>query len=243
MRILGIIPSRYNSSRFPGKPLANILGKSMIQRVYDQSQKCNLLNKVVVATDDERISFHVKSFGGNVMMTSKNHESGTDRCGEVIRKLEEYSDIVVNIHGHEPFINPNQITQLLKMFENTNIQIASLARKIDNYETYSNINIVKVFFDEKNIVKGFERESKLKEEDFENYNTYKHIGIYAFRTNILNEIIDLNPTENEKKLNLEQLRWIENKYSIHIGITEIDSLSVDKIEDIEKISEFHLKND
>ncbi|MAO71429.1 MAG: 3-deoxy-manno-octulosonate cytidylyltransferase [Flavobacteriales bacterium] len=243
MRILGIIPSRYNSSRFPGKPLANILGKSMIQRVYDQSQKCNLLNKVVVATDDERISFHVKSFGGNVMMTSKNHKSGTDRCGEVIRKLEEYYDIVVNIQGDEPFINPNQITQLLKMFENTNIQIASLARKIDNYETYSNINIVKVFFDEKNIVKGFERESKLNEEDFENYNTYKHIGIYAFRTNILNEIIDLNPTENEKKLNLEQLRWIENKYSIHIGITEIDSLSVDKIEDIEKISEFHLKND
>ena len=151
MRVLGIIPSRYNSSRFPGKPLTDILGKSMIQRVYDQAQKCNFLNKVIIATDDERISFHVKSFGGDVMMTSKNHESGTDRCGEVIRKLEEHFDIVVNLQGDEPFINPDQITQLVNMFENTNIQIATLAKQIDNCETYTDNNKVKVFFDDQNI--------------------------------------------------------------------------------------------
>ena len=241
MKVVGIIPSRYNSSRFPGKPLVDILGKSMIQRVYDQSQKCSLLNKVIVATDDERISFHIKSFGGDVMMTSKNHENGTDRCGEVIRNLKEYYDIVVNIQGDEPFIEPDQITQLVKMFENTNIHIASLAKKIDNYEAYTDNNKVKVFFDEKNIAKKFERESKLKEEDFKNYDIYKHIGIYAFRTNILNKIIDLPPTYNEKKLNLEQVRWLENNYSIHMGVTDFESFSVDKIEDIEKISELHLK--
>ena len=243
MRVIGIIPSRYNSSRFPGKPLTDILGKSMIQRVYDQAQKCNFLNKVIIATDDERISFHVKSFGGDVMMTSKNHESGTDRCGEVIRKLEEHFDIVVNIQGDEPFINPDQITQLVNMFENTNIQIATLAKKIDNYETYTDNNKVKVFFDDQNIAKKFEREAKLNVEDFKNYDIYKHIGIYAFRTNILNKIIDLPPTENEKKLSLEQIRWMEKNYSIHIGITEFDSLSVDNLEDIEKIIPLHLKND
>ena len=241
MKVVGVIPSRYNSSRFPGKPLANILGISMIQRVYNQSQKCSLLDKVIVATDDKRISFHIKSFGGDVMMTSKNHENGTDRCGEVIRNLKESYDIVVNIQGDEPFIVPDQITQLVKMFENTNIQIASLAKKIDNYETYIDNNKVKVFFDDQNIAKKFERDSKLTEEDFKNLDIYKHIGMYAFRTNILNEIIDLPPTYNEKKLNLEQVRWIENNYSIHIGITEFESFSVDKIEDIEKISELHLK--
>ena len=241
MKVVGVIPSRYNSSRFPGKPLANILGISMIQRVYNQSQKCSLLDKVIVATDDKRISFHIKSFGGDVMMTSKNHENGTDRCGEVIRNLKESYDIVVNIQGDEPFIVPDQITQLVKMFENTNIQIASLAKKIDNYETYIDNNKVKVFFDDQNIAKKFERDSKLTEEDFKNLDIHKHIGMYAFRTNILNEIIDLPPTYNEKKLNLEQVRWIENNYSIHIGITEFESFSVDKIEDIEKISELHLK--
>ena len=243
MRVIGIIPSRYNSSRFPGKPLTDILGKSMIQRVNDQAQKCNFLNKVIIATDDERISFHVKSFGGDVMMTSKNHESGTDRCGEVIRKLEEYFDIVVNIQGDEPFINPDQITQLVNMFENTNIQIATLAKQIDNYETYTDNNKVKVFFDDQNIAKKFEREAKLNIKDFRNYDIYKHIGIYAFRTNILNKIIDLSPTENEKKLNLEQVRWMENNYSIHIGITEFDPFSVDNLEDIEKIIPLHIKND
>ena len=177
------------------------------------------------------------------MITSKNHENGTQRCGEVIRNLEEDYDIVVNIQGDVPFINPDQINQLVKMFENTQIQIASLAKKIENYETYSDNNKVKVFFDDQNIAKKFEREAKLNLEDFKNYDIYKHIGIYAFRTNILNKIIDLPPTENEKKLSLEQIRWMENNYSIHIGITEFDSLSVDNLEDIEKIIPLHLKND
>ena len=129
MRVLGVIPCRYNSSRFPGKPLAEILGKSMVQRVYEKSSLCDNLHKVIVATDDERISFHVKSFGGEVMMTSKNHETGTDRCGEVMKNLEEHYEIVVNIQGDEPFINPEQITNLIELFQNSDVQIATLAKK------------------------------------------------------------------------------------------------------------------
>ena len=155
MKVLGIIPSRYNSSRFPGKPLADILGTSMIQRVYQQSSRCKLINKVIVATDDERISFHVKSFGGEVMMTSKKHESGTDRCGEVLESIEEHFDIVVNIQGDEPFINPEQIIELIDLFQNEEVQIATLAKKIEDFDTYSDENKVKVTFNEKNIATSF----------------------------------------------------------------------------------------
>ena len=147
MRGLGIIPARYNSSRLPGKPLADIMGTSMIQRVYEQATKCKELRKVIVATDDERISFHVKSFGGNVIMTSKNHESGTDRCGEVLEKSIENFDIIVNIQGDEPFIEPSQISQLISLFDDINVQIATLSKKIEDYTTLTDINKVKVFFD------------------------------------------------------------------------------------------------
>ena len=150
MRVLGIIPCRYNASRFPGKPLADILGKSMVQRVYEKSSLCDNLNKVVVATDDERISFHVKSFGGNVMMTSKNHENGTSRCGEVLENTSEHFDIIVNIQGDEPFIEPSQISNLISLFDEESVKIATLSKKIENYTTLTDKNKVKVFFDEEN---------------------------------------------------------------------------------------------
>jgi 3-deoxy-manno-octulosonate cytidylyltransferase (CMP-KDO synthetase) len=242
MRVIGIIPARYNSSRFPGKPLADIMGMSMIQRVYEQASKCKLLNKVIVATDDERISFHVKSFGGTVMITSKKHESGTDRCGEVVEKLEEHFDIIVNIQGDEPFIDPQQITELITLFEEQDIKIATLAKKIEDFSVYTNENKVKVFFDENNTATSFERKYLLKEEVFNTEETFKHIGIYAFREDILEKIIHLKPTKKEKELNLEQVRWMDHNYNIKVGITDFDPISVDQMEDIKKISRSHLKN-
>ena len=242
MRVIGIIPSRYNSTRFPGKPLADIMGISMIQRVYQQASNCNVLKKVIVATDDERISFHVKSFGGQVMMTSKNHETGTDRCGEVMKNLEENYDIVVNIQGDEPFIKPEQITNLLELFQDSDVQIATLAKRIDDFETYTDENKVKVTFNNKNIASSFKRNSDLIKSEFNNQEIFKHIGIYAFRTEVFEKLIQLKPTEKEKERKLEQIRWMENNYSISVGITEFDQLSVDKTEDIDKIVELHTKN-
>ena len=242
MRVLGIIPCRYNSSRFPGKPLAEILGKSMVQMVYEKSSLCDNLNKVIVATDDERISFHVKSFGGNVMMTSKNHESGTDRCGEVLENTSEYFDVIVNIQGDEPFINPYQISNLISLFNEENVKIATLSKKIENYTALTDKNKVKVFFDEENNANSFVRNYKISEEEFHKDNFYKHIGIYAFRADVLEKITKLTPSKNEKKLNLEQLRWLDNKFKIKVGITEFESLSIDTTEDIDKIVEFHSKN-
>ena len=242
MRVLGVIPCRYNSSRFPGKPLAEILGKSMVQRVYEKSSLCDNLNKIIVATDDERISFHVKSFGGNVMMTSKNHESGTERCGEILENISENFDVIVNIQGDEPFIKPSQISQLISLFDKKNVRIATLSKKIENYTTLADKNKVKVFFDEENNANSFVRNYEIEEEEFHKDNFYKHIGIYAFRANILEEITKLSPSKSEKNLNLEQLRWLDNKFKIKVGITEFESLSVDTTEDIDKIVEFHSKN-
>jgi len=243
MKIIGVIPSRYNSSRFPGKPLVDILGKSMIQRVYEQTKKCELLNKVIVATDDERISFHVKSFGGEVMMTSQNHKNGTERCGEVIKNIEERYEIVINIQGDQPFISPKHINHLINMFKETSdIQIASLATKFEDYETYIDENSVKVFFNEHSIATKFERIADLKEKEFKKNIIHKHIGIYAFKTNILKKIIKFSHNPFDKHLNLEQLIWMKNNLNIHIGITEYDCISIDKIEDLRQINKLHLKN-
>ena len=242
MRVLGIIPCRYNSSRFPGKPLADILGKSMVQRVYEKSSLCDNLNKVIVATDDERISFHVKSFGGNVMMTSKNHESGTERCGEALEKSIENFDLIVNIQGDEPFIEPSQISQLISLFDEENVKIATLSKKIEDYTTLTDKNKVKVFFDEENNANSFVRNYKISEEEFHKDNFYKHIGIYAFRADVLEKITKLSPSKREIHLNLEQLRWLDNKFKIKVGITKFESISVDTTEDIDKIVEFHSKN-
>ena len=242
MRVLGVIPCRYNSSRFPGKPLAEILGKSMVQRVYERSSLCDNLNKIIVATDDERISFHVKSFGGNVMMTLKNHESGTERCAEVLEKSINNFDVIVNIQGDEPFIEPSQISHLISLFDEANVQIATLSKKIEDYTTLTDINKVKVFFDKENNANSFIRNYEITEEKFHKEKFYKHIGVYAFRSDILEKITKISPSKSEKDLNLEQLRWLDNKFKIKVGITEFESQSVDTTEDIEKIVEFHSKN-
>ena len=232
MNIIGIIPARYGSSRFPGKPLANILGKSMIQRVYEQCKKASSLAKVIVATDDERIFNHVLNFGGKAIMTSCNHPSGTDRCNEVIQSLTEQYDIAINIQGDEPYINPEQIDQVANLFTEAEVSIATLAKKIEDKKIISDINSPKAIFDTNGIAQNFCREIT----DFSDEKTYfKHIGIYGYRTKTLAEICKLSPSKNEINERLEQLRWLDNNYLIKVGITTHEGLSVDTPEDIEKI--------
>jgi 3-deoxy-manno-octulosonate cytidylyltransferase (CMP-KDO synthetase) len=234
MKVIGIIPARYGSSRFPGKPLADILGKSMIQRVYEQCKKASSLSKVIVATDDELIFNHVLDFGGKVIMTSNSHSSGTDRCNEVIQSLEEKYDVAINIQGDEPYINPEQIDQVASLFSSENVSIATLAKKIEDESIITDINSPKAIFDTNGIAINFCREIT----DISNENAYfKHIGIYGYLTKTLAEICELPPSANEIKERLEQLRWLDNKYLIKVGITTHEGVSVDTPEDIEKIKQ------
>jgi 3-deoxy-manno-octulosonate cytidylyltransferase (CMP-KDO synthetase) len=232
MKVIGIIPARYGSSRFPGKPLADILGKSMIKRVYEKCKKASSLSKVIVATDDKRIYDHIAGFGGNVIMTSSAHQSGTDRCNEIIQLLKEKYDVAINIQGDEPYINPEQIDQVASLFSLENVSIATLAKKIEDESIITDINSPKVIFDTCGIALNFCRKiTKPKEKK----TYFKHIGIYGYLTKTLAEICKLAPSDNEIKERLEQLRWLDNKYIIKVGITTHEGLSVDTPEDIEKI--------
>ena len=232
MTVIGSIPSRYYSSRFPGKPLENILGKSMIQRVYEQAIKSKL-DKVVVATDDHRIFNEVRSFNGEVVMTSSDHISGTERCLEAINKINSKHEIIINIQGDEPFINPTQINQLIDSFNNEEIEISTLAKLIESEEIFFDPNKIKVTINNKKAV-SFDRiiNSEFKKEIF-----YKHIGIYAYRSKILKKICLLNPSSLEIKYGLEQLRWLQNGIDIVVLETSLDSFNVDTPNDLKKIIE------
>ena len=234
MKVLGIIPSRFESTRLPGKPLINILGKTMIQRVYEQCLKCTNLDDIIVATDDIRIFNHVNQFNGNAIMTTSYHHSGTD-SNEVINKIDRQFDIIVNIQGDEPYINPEQIDHVISLFDTSEIQITTLAKKITNPNLLEDYNIVKAILNEDGMAVDFCRKISKKEL---NLIYYKHIGIYAFRKHILNEICKLKPTKNEQNKSLEQLRWLDNMYDIKVGITPYDSISVDTSDDIKKITAY-----
>lgn len=241
MKILGIIPARYNSSRFPGKPLADIEGKSMIEKVYTQSRKCDLLSQLCVATDDDRIFSHVKSFGGEVLMTGK-HNSGTERCNALYQSLKKEFDVIINIQGDEPFINPEQISQLADCFLEKDIAIATLAKQIKTADQLLDENTVKVMFDKNNFALNFSRLAIPQPKSFDVkkwfvLNTfYKHIGIYGYSAKALEKICELEPTKRELSERLEQLRWLENGYKIKVGITTFGSISVDVPKDIEKLN-------
>ncbi|MEI7594817.1 MAG: 3-deoxy-manno-octulosonate cytidylyltransferase [Bacteroidota bacterium] len=244
MKIIGIIPARYQSTRFPGKPLVLINGKTMIQRVYEQCLKTNILSKVVVATDDSRIFEHIKAFGGNVVLTSPDHCSGTDRCNEVISKLKAHNelfDIAINIQGDEPYINPIQIEELVACFNDSETQIATLIKKIENAEDLFSPNCVKAIADSSNRAIYFSRNPipyvrNAEQKDWLAHRTfYKHIGIYGYKTSVLEEITKLEVSSLEKAESLEQLRWIENKYIIKTSITTFESIAIDTPSDIEKI--------
>jgi 3-deoxy-manno-octulosonate cytidylyltransferase (CMP-KDO synthetase) len=240
MNVIGVIPARYDSSRFPGKPLVDIGGKSMIQRVYEQCSKSTSISKLIVATDDQRIADHVKLFGGNVTLTSINHQSGTDRCAEVANNYPEF-DILINIQGDEPMINPDQIDLLCKCFENPNASIATLVKKISSNEELFNENTPKVILNKNNEAILFSRTAipfirgKAKENWIEQYTFYKHIGIYGFKTETLKKLNNLPVSALESAEALEQLRWIENGYRIHTAITDKESQAIDTPQDLEKL--------
>ncbi len=246
MKILGIIPARYASTRFPGKPLTIINGKSMIQRVYEQALKAEMLNDVVVATDDDRIYDAVLSFGGKVVMTSSEHKSGTDRCAEVVKTINDKYEAVVNIQGDEPFINPEQINQIASLISQKDSQIASLCKPIKDADELFDNNVVKVVFDIKGNALYFSRHTIPFMRNVENearswmnsHTFYKHIGIYAYKTDVLEQISQLTQSELEMSESLEQLRWLENSYRIIMGITEYESYSIDTPRDVEKCLKF-----
>jgi 3-deoxy-manno-octulosonate cytidylyltransferase (CMP-KDO synthetase) len=245
---IAIIPARYASTRFPGKPLVDIQGKTMIQRVVEQALQVENLDKVVVATDDKRIFSHVKNLGYEVMMTSENHQSGTDRCAEVAQKMRlKKDDIVINIQGDEPFIFPSQIADLLAFTQKKEaISIGTLAKKIVDISFLENPNIVKVVFDEQQKAIYFSRSAIpfLRGEAKENWllkaNFYKHIGMYAYRFSALKKITRLKPSRLELLESLEQLRWLENGFSIGVNLTDLETIGVDTKEDLEKL--FLIKN-
>ncbi len=237
MNILGIIPARYSSSRFPGKPLVDIAGKSMIQRVYEQAKKCVHLTEVIVATDDVRIYDHVLAFGGMVIMTSPDHQSGTDRCAEVALQHPQY-DVIINIQGDEPYIDPEQISKLAACFNNADTQIATLVKKVQSEQELFNPNSPKVVINKLSEAVYFSR-SPLphirgqEPQNWLNYYTYfKHIGIYGYRADILQQVTKLPVSSLEKAESLEQLRWIENGYRIKVAETELETFAVDTPEDL-----------
>lgn len=235
-RVLGVIPARYASTRFPAKPLAMIAGKTMIERVYTQAKKANLMD-VIVATDDERIFNAVKDFGGNVIMTSASHQNGTERCAEAVKLYNREVDAVINIQGDEPLIAPEQINAVAELLSRSGVQIATLKKKITSLEVLQNPTVVKVVFSQDKAI-YFSRSpipffrNTTPENWLKNHVFFKHIGIYGFQKEILNEVVKLAPSSLELAEQLEQLRWIENGYTIHIAETQEESYSVDAPEDI-----------
>ncbi len=229
-----IIPARYASTRFPGKPLADIVGMSMIQRVWEAASACPGHTGIAVATDDERIASHVNAFG-TAIMTSETHPSGTDRCMEAFEKSGFDADVIVNIQGDEPFIRPEQILALVSMFEKPEVQIATLKKKINESADVNNPNVVKVVTDKNDKALYFSRSSiPFNRENDTEPQYYRHIGMYAYRASVLKEITQLPPSSLELTEKLEQLRWLENGYHIAVTETQWQSPAVDTPEDLEK---------
>ena len=245
MRFLGIIPARYASTRFPAKPLAILGGKTVIQRVYEQV--AGILDDAYVATDDERIEATVKAFGGKVVMTSPLHKSGTDRCYEAFTKIEGHFDVVVNIQGDEPFIQQSQLEAIKACFDDSSTQIATLVKPFssdDSFEALENVNSPKVVLNKNRYAMYFSRSvipyqrNAEKNEWLKEHTYYKHIGLYAYRTEVLKEITNLPQSPLELAESLEQLRWLENGYSIKAGITSVETIGIDTPQDLERAEEF-----
>lgn len=236
---IGIIPARYASSRFPGKPLARILGKTMIQRVWEQAQISSRLNKVIVATDDVRIFNEVQSFGGTCIMTGEQHQSGTDRCAEVALSLNlDSSAVVINIQGDEPYIRPEQIDILCACFSNPQVQLATLIKSFRNIEETRSANTVKAVIDKYGRALYFSRAAVpyFRDEQEAHVSAFwQHIGIYGYRADTLKTIATLQPSRLETIEKLEQLRWLEEGFAIQTARAEYESWSIDTPDDLEKV--------
>lgn len=242
MKVVGIIPARYNSTRFPGKPLAMIKGKTMIQRVCEQAWKSKL-DAVVVVTDDIRIADEVLKFGGKYVMTDPRHQSGTDRCCEAVQMLEEQYDAVINIQGDEPFIDPRHIDLLVDMISRDDTQLASLVKRVEEAEDLFGSSKVKVVMDKTGKALYFSRnpipfmQNVAHEKWLQKGRFYQHIGIYAYKTETLHQIAKMQPSALEQAESLEQLRWLENGLSIRMAVVAGESLSIDTPDDLAKARE------
>lgn len=242
MKTLGLIPSRYASTRFHAKSLVDINGKSMIQRVYEQAKKSKSLSKVVVATDHPEIFNHVRNFGGEVCMTRENHVSGTDRCFEALGLQQEQFDYVINVQGDEPFIQPEQIDLLASILDGQT-EIATLAKTIEKEEELFNSNLVKVVFDLNKEALYFSRSAiphirnTEQTEWLSRHKFFKHIGMYAYRSDILKKLTRLPVSSLEKAESLEQLRWLENGFKITVVETLTETFGIDTPDDLVKAIE------
>lgn len=239
MKIVGIIPARFESSRFPGKPLIDLKGKTMIQRVYESAKKSEMLNELIVATDDQRIVDVVTSFGGKAELTSDSHPSGTDRCAEVAKRHAGY-DVVLNIQGDEPLVDHRQIDQLLNIFHKPETQIGTLGIREQDKQTISNSNRIKIVVNHEKKALYFSRSTipnydNFKGNPFAFYPFMRHIGLYAYRSEILQKLTELLPTKLEKIESLEQLRWMYYGYEIQVVETDIETPNIDVPEDVKKV--------
>jgi 3-deoxy-manno-octulosonate cytidylyltransferase (CMP-KDO synthetase) len=247
MSILGIIPARYASTRFPAKPLADVGGMSMIRRVYEQVKKSESIAKVVVATDHTEIFNHVSDFGGVACMTSLYHASGTDRCYEVLSKEEEAFDYVINIQGDEPFIAPEQIDLLASLLDGET-ELATLIKKIDTEEQLFNPNLVKVVANKNGEALYFSRSpipyfrNHEAAEWVKKHTYYKHIGLYGYKNSALEKITRLEVSSLEKVESLEQLRWLENGLTIKVKETEHETIGIDTPDDLNAALEYLRQN-
>jgi 3-deoxy-manno-octulosonate cytidylyltransferase (CMP-KDO synthetase) len=239
MNIIGVIPARYQSVRFPGKPLVDLAGKAMIVRTYEQVSKVKLFSDVIVATDDERIYRKIHTIGGKAVITSSTHVSGTERCAETISLLniDPTNTVVVNIQGDEPFIQPQQIEELIACFDSANTQIATLVKELNMANDLHDPNIVKAVLSNSGSVLYFSRSliPFVRDASLEGISFYKHIGIYAYRAETLNEIVKLPVSSLEKAESLEQLRWLQAGYKIQSRVTQYeDTVGIDTVEDVER---------
>jgi 3-deoxy-manno-octulosonate cytidylyltransferase (CMP-KDO synthetase) len=242
MKFIGIIPARYASTRFPGKPLAMLGGRTVIQRVYEQVAA--VLEEAYVATDDERIFKAVEEFGGRVVMTRQDHKSGTDRIEEAAEKIGTQADVIINIQGDEPFIQKSQIETLKSLFENSETQIGTLGKKFESIEAATNPNSPKIVTDKNGFALYFSRSvipyirGKEQAEWLQHFPFLKHLGLYAYRRDVLRQITQLPQSPLEMAESLEQLRWLENGYRIRVGLTDMETVGIDTPDDLRRAEEF-----
>ena len=242
MKFIAIIPARYASTRFPGKPLAVLGGKTVIERVYEQVTK--VLKEAYVATDDERIFQCVEAFGGKAIMTRADHKSGTDRIQEAVEKIGTDADVIINVQGDEPFIQPSQIETLMHLFDEPETQIGTLGKTFESIEAVQNPNSPKIVTDVRGFALYFSRSvipyvrGAGVKEWFSRYPYLKHLGLYAYRRHVLQEITQLPQSPLELAESLEQLRWLENGYRIRVGLTDVETVGIDTPEDLQRAEEF-----
>lgn len=242
MKFIAIIPARYASTRFPGKPLAILGGKPVIQRVYEQA--VSVLEEAYVATDDERILQCVEQFGGRAVMTRSDHKSGTDRIEEAAEKIGTDADVIINIQGDEPFIHPSQIKTLMGLFDNNETQIGTLGKRFDSMEAATNPNSPKIVTDLQGFALYFSRSvipfvrGQEQQAWLQHFPYLKHLGLYAYRREVLRQVTQLPQSPLEIAESLEQLRWLENGYRIRVGLTDVETVGIDTPEDLQRAETF-----